>query len=260
MERQNSENPIQQFASLVDFDSVDCSFDQEKLEYLVSLLTPNRRERFGHVMAGRTRKITVLLENLSQSHNFSAILRSCDCFGVQDVHVVDPREVFEVSKDVALGAEKWLSIQRYHGKTAAEQSVRHLKDAGYRVVVTSPHGESESIRNVDVSTPLAVVFGTELAGISDEMESLADGRVHLPMFGFTESFNVSVAAALCLSELTHRLRDSAANWALGNDERAELLLQWARRSIKKIDEIESRFDDERAATSRQKPQLDATDR
>lgn len=223
--------------------------DRPLLDHLLSLLTERRRERFATVLAQRTRKITVVLENVSQSHNFSAVMRSCDCFGVQDVTALDPRGVFGVSKDVAMGAEKWLTTHHHKGETAVADGIRTVKRQGYRVLVTSPHGESVPISEVPVDVPTAIVFGTELAGITDEMESLADGRVHIPMVGFTESFNVSVAAAICLADLTRRLRDTTDDWALTNDEKDRLLLTWARRSINHIEQVEARFHAERAAAS-----------
>lgn len=233
MERKNSQTPSNDH------------FDLELFEYLQSLLTPNRRARFVDVVKSRTRKITVVLENLSQPHNISAVLRSCDCFGVQDVTILDHRETFEIAKDVALGAEKWLTINRVRGRDAVSKGVAQLKREGYQILVTSPHGDSLPLHEVPIDRPSAIVFGTELEGISEEMEGLADGRIHIPMVGFTESFNVSVAAAICLNDLTCRLRATDGLWKLPETEQRSLLLQWTRRSLTNCDQIERRFRDER---------------
>lgn len=209
--------------------------------HLLSQLTPRRRGRFEQVLAGRTRRLAVVLENLSHSHNFSAILRSCDCFGVQDVHVIDPRDTFDVSKDVALGAEKWLTVTRYLDDVSTTDALCQIKAAGYRVAVTSPHGNAVSLYDAPVDMPVALVFGTELEGASESVEAEADLRIRIPMFGFTESFNVSVAAALCLAELSRRIRDQVPDWALTEEEKDSLRLTWARQSIKNVDLVEERF-------------------
>ena len=209
-------------------------------EHLLSLLTPRRRERFEDVLAGRTRRVAVVLENVSQAHNFSAVLRSCDCFGVQDVYVADRDETFEVNREIALGADKWLTVHRFNGPDALDRCVAELKRKGYRVLVTSPHGRSEPVEAVGVSTPVALVFGTELDGVTEAAERLADGRVHIPMHGFTESLNVSVAVAVSLASLTRRVREGEA-WALSDGEKADLRLEWCRRSITNVEAVEERW-------------------
>ena len=214
--------------------------ENELRDHFLSLLTERRRGRFEDVLAGRTRRAAVVLENVSQSHNFSAVLRSCDCFGVQDVYVADRDETFSVNREIALGADKWLTVRRFLGADAMPDCVAALKSRGYRVLVTSPHGESEPVGAVDVSTPVALVFGTELEGVTDAAEDLADGRVHIPMYGFTESLNVSVAVAVTLANVTGRLRESPG-WELSDREKDALRLEWAKRTVTNADVIEAEF-------------------
>ena len=214
--------------------------DRELTDHLLSLLTPRRRERFEAVLSQRTRRVAVVLENVSQSHNFSAVLRSCDCFGVQDVYVADRDETFAVNREIALGADKWLTVHRFCGPDALSDCVAALKRSGYRVLVTSPHGRSTPVEEVSVTEPVALIFGTELDGVTDAAESLADGRVHIPMHGFTESLNVSVAVAVSLASLTRRVRESGG-WGLSDEESADLRLEWCRRSITNVEAVEARL-------------------
>ena len=214
--------------------------ENELRDHFLSLLTPRRRGRFEEVLAGRTRRVAVVLENVSQSHNFSAVLRSCDCFGVQDVYVADRDETFSVNREIALGADKWLSVHRFLGPDAMPECVAALKSRGYRVLVTSPHGESVPVGEVDVSTPVALVFGTELEGVTEAAEELADGRVHIPMVGFTESLNVSVAVAVTLANVTGRLWESPG-WGLSDAEKDVLRLEWAKRTVTNAEAVEAEF-------------------
>ena len=189
----------------------------------------------------------MLLEGLRQSHNYSAVLRSCDAFGVQDVHLVDPDAQFEINADVSLGSDKWLSM---HSHASLDGAIATLRSGGYRIVATSPHPPSTPLPDLDVSQPLVLVFGNELRGLSDAALALADERVAIPMHGLVESFNVSVAAALCLYDLTRRLRQ-AGRWQLDPDAREALLMAWVRRSITACGRVEeeflARWDEERSA-------------
>ena len=213
-------------------------------EYLQSLLTPRRRARFEEVLARRSRRVAVILENVAKSHNFSAVLRSCDCFGVQDVWVADTDETFDVNRQVTLGADKWVTVHQFSGRSALQDCVSEVRDGGYEVLVTSPHGESRPMADVDVTRPTALIFGSEQFGVSEEAEALADGRVHIPMYGFTESLNVSVAAAVSLSDLARRVRQTP-DWQLSDADKSKLRLAWARRSITSVEEIEQRWRDAR---------------
>lgn len=222
------------------------TFETDLLEYLLTFLTARRRERFAQVLSKRTRRLTLVLEDVFQPHNISAVLRSCDAFGVQDVHVVESRNEYEPVSEVALGSEQWLSVRRYETTAAC---LGELRAGGYRIVATSPGPDSRPVEEVDVEQPLALWFGTEKEGLTDEVLASADELVRIPMYGFVESFNVSVAAALCLQAMTRRLRGSDVDWRLEDDERAPLLLDWCRRSIPNIEMIEQRFRRNREATS-----------
>ncbi len=219
-------------------------FDPDETEYLAEFLTPRRKALFERVLAERTRHVCLVLEDVYQEHNASACLRSSDVFGVQDVHVVEDENEFRPDGEVALGASRWLTLKRY-GRTT--DCLRELRRRGYRVVATSPSDDATPIDEFDVSRPAALVFGSELPGISSEMAAAADETVRIPMYGFTESLNVSVSVALCLQHVARELRASSVDWRLSRDEREELFGEWVRTSLgPKRESFERRFEQDRA--------------
>lgn len=214
------------------------------VEHLSRRVTPRRLRRMRTVLAERTRWITVVLEEIYQPHNASAVLRSCECFGVQEVHVVEERNEFRVSRDVALGAARWLDLVRWQAGEGAAigRCCDALAARGYRLVAATPAADARSVDDFDPCRgPVAVLFGTELEGLTDEALRRCPERLHVPMVGFTESLNISVSAALVLRELTRRVRRGAADWRLREKEREELLLRWLRASINGSDEIVARY-------------------
>ena len=199
-------------------------------ERAAELISENKRALFDRLAPLRTRHISVVLEDIYQSHNASAVLRSCDCFGVQDVHVVEARNAFNPAGDVAVGSSKWVD---YYKHASIEEAYRHLHQQGYRIVATLPHENDTMIGDLDISQPTALVFGTELTGLTQEAIDGADAYVKIPMYGFTESFNISVCAALSLFSLTERMRREASlHWQLGDDELLDLKLRWMMQAIR----------------------------
>ncbi len=222
--------------------------DKELIEHLASYLTPNRQALFNSVLQQRTRYLTVVLEDIFQPQNASAVLRTCDCFGIQDVHIVENRNDFEVDREVAMGASKWLSLKKYNQlEQNSLEAIRQLKADGYRIVATSPHINDQELHNFDMSKgKAALVFGSELPGISEIIKDEADEFLKIPMYGFTESFNISVSAAIILHHLTLKMKqDAAIEWNLSQEEQQEIKLEWIRRSIKRSELIEQRFRDNR---------------
>jgi tRNA (guanosine-2'-O-)-methyltransferase len=207
-------------------------------EYLAGLISPHRRERVEQVLAHRTRWLTAVLEDVYQPHNASAVLRSCEALGLQDVHVIESRNRYQVNPQVDLGASRWLTVRRYPDLANCVQA---LRERGYRLLAASPHEDGQQPEQVEVSRPLAVLLGTEEEGLSPAAVAAADGCVRVPMYGFTESLNVSVCAALILRALSRRLRLEPTPWELTESERAELRLEWYRRSVRGADLLEARF-------------------
>lgn len=210
--------------------------EKEKL-YLqaASLISDNKRQLFDRLAPLRTRHLAVALEDVYQSHNAAAVLRSCDCFGVQDVHVVEANNPFNPAGDVAVGSSKWVDYYSYPDTPSAYARLRSL---GYRIVATTPHNDDTLINDLDISSPTVLVFGTELTGLSQQAIDLADAYVKIPMFGFTESFNISVCAALSLFALTSRLRASSdIRWQLSAEETLDLKLHWCTQAIRDGEQV-----------------------
>lgn len=216
---------------------------QKLIEHLSGCITESRLSLFKRILAERTRYITVLLEDIYQSQNASAVLRTCDCTGIQDVHIVEQRNEYEINPDVALGSNQWLSLHYYNEKSNnLVTAIDALKKTGYRIVATSPHVEGTTPETFDLEKgKAALMFGTELNGLTDQALELADEFIQIPMVGFTESYNISVSAAISLYGLRKRLEDSFLDWRIGEEERAGLLLEWLRTSIKMSEQIEIQF-------------------
>lgn len=208
--------------------------------FLSPMVLEQRLALFDRVLEQRTRRITVLLENIYQAQNASAVLRSCECFGVQDVHAVEQRNRFVVDSEVDMSASKWLSLHHY---TDTAQAVDILRQRGYRIVATSPHASAQTPESIDLDAgPIALMFGTERTGLSPQAMQLADEHLLIPMYGFIESFNISVSAAICLHTLTHRLRASGLPMGLSALERDDLRLRWLLQSLKRWPLLVQRFE------------------
>ena len=212
---------------------------KDLIQYLSQFVSETRLKKFDDTINERTRHITVVLEDIYQAHNASAVLRSCDCFGIQDVHFIESRNKYKISTDVDMGASSWLSIQRHSDKENNNtiNCLKSLKAKGYKIVATTPHEKDCTLDQLPIDNKIALVFGTEIDGITDEVRNHADEFVRIPMYGFTESFNISVSAALSMYELTTRLRKSTISYQLNEEEKEDILLDWMKSSIKRCDLI-----------------------
>jgi len=204
------------------------------VEEMSKFITPRRQQLFQQVINLRTRHITIVLENIFQPHNASAVLRSCDLTGVQDVHIIENTNTYTLNPEVALGASKWLSIIKYNTTDDnTPETYASLRKRGYKIVATTPHLKSVSPDEIGLEEKIALVFGTELTGLTPYAIENADEYMQIPMVGFTESYNISVSAALSLYTITQRLHRSEINWKLTPDEKANIMLQWLRNTINK---------------------------
>src|SRR5579872_4995514 len=190
------------------------------VESLWNYISENKRAKMIEVIEHRTRHVTVVLEDIFQPHNASAVLRSADIFGVQNVHVVEAKYAFKPVSTIAMGSAKWLDIHRYKSTTCA---ITALKASGYRIVATTPHTDSYELPTLPIDSKMALVFGSEQTGLSDEAMQQADMFVKIPMYGFVESFNVSVSVALCLYDVIQRLHHSTYQWRLSEEEKQDIL-------------------------------------
>jgi tRNA (guanosine-2'-O-)-methyltransferase len=212
---------------------------KELVEYLSKYVTPERMALFDRVLENRTRYITVALEDIYQPHNASAVLRSMDCFGVQDAHIIENSNEYHVNPDVALGASKWLNLIKYNqGLNNTRDAIHFLKSENYRIVATTPHKKEVELPDFRIDQgKVALLFGTEMRGLSQTALDMSDEFLRIPMYGFTESYNISVSAAIILYQLKEKLKQSSVDWKLTETEKLEIKLEWLRRSIKRSDLI-----------------------
>jgi tRNA (guanosine-2'-O-)-methyltransferase len=212
--------------------------DLAYLTFLENILTDNRKEKFLKVLQNRTKHFTIAIEDVFQMHNASAVMRSCEVFGIQELHVIEERYGKSIDKEIAMGAQKWVDIHTYDN---VSNCVATLKRKGYQIIATTPHENDCLLDDFDISKPSALFFGTERDGLSQEILQQADGFLKIPMVGFTESLNISVSAAIIIQNIMNRLRNSTLEWQLSEMEILEKRLAWAKNTIKDIKRIEQRY-------------------
>ena len=211
---------------------------QELLHYLEGFITENRKEGFLRVLKNRTKHFTIAMEDIFQLHNTSAVMRSCEVFGIQELNVIEQKFGKRIDTEIAMGAQKWVDVFRYN---SVQSCMDEMRAKGYQIIATTPHDESCFLHEFDISKPAALFFGTERDGLSQEVLDQADGFLKIPMVGYTESLNISVSAAIIIQDITTRLRQSAINWHLTEDEILEKRLDWTRKTIKDIEFIERKY-------------------
>lgn len=198
-------------------------------DHLLAIINAGRVERIDAILGNRTRHLTVALENIFQTHNASAVVRTCECFGIQDLHVIESTNSFEPNKSIVQGAAKWVTLHRYRNPNATTRCLQGLKDAGYRIVAMDAASNGIPLAELPVDEPLALCFGSEEPGLSETARGLADTSAVIPMQGFTQSLNLSVSAGIALDQLGTRLRGSRGGWRLPQAERERLRVLWLAR-------------------------------
>jgi len=211
-------------------------------EYLETFLTEDRKVLLHKILENRTRHITVVVEDLFQTQNISAALRSCECVGIQDIHIVEGENDFQIHKAIAMGADKWLTIKHYQKESNPMLTcIGNLKAKGYTIVATLPDDNSCFLEELSLEKPMAFLFGTELTGLSQAAIAAADKTVKIPMHGFTNSFNISNSVAIIVSFCIEKLRKSKILWQLSEEEKSELLFEWVQKSINKPELLIKRY-------------------
>ncbi|MFM7233998.1 MAG: TrmH family RNA methyltransferase [Flavobacteriales bacterium] len=202
-------------------------------ELLSEHLTEHKRNLFERILADRTRYVTLVMEDLYQAQNTSAIQRSTESFGIQDIHIIENKHTFSQHRRISKGSADWITMHRYNapGNNNTEVCLSRLKKEGYQLVVTALHEKTISLHEVDLSKKTAILMGTELTGASETAMQMADIYMKIPTVGFTESLNVSVASAVIMQHLTHRMRIENRPWHLSEEEQLQLKIDWAKRSI-----------------------------
>ncbi|MCH7408326.1 RNA methyltransferase [Belliella sp. DSM 111904] len=218
--------------------------EKQFLAYLATYITPHKLEMMEAVMAKRTKYFTIVLENIYKSHNASAVLRTADCFGIQDVYMIEDEQEYKVNPYVTRGASQWVDIHKYsnYGGNGVACCLSDLRAKGFKVYATSPRTGSISIHDLPATEKTALVFGNEHEGVSEEMIAKADGLVHIPMDGFTESFNISVAASIFLFDLQRKaLSMQIPDFYIDEFEKEKLRSKWYRAIVKNADIHEREF-------------------
>lgn len=220
--------------------------DLKLLEHLESYLTQSRKKRFETVLSQRTKHFTIATEDVYQLHNTSAVLRSCDVFGIQEVNIVEERNSKQIDGEIAMGAQKWVDLNRYE---TVKDCLTDIQQKGYQIIATTPHAKDCELHDFDVTKKSCFFFGRETEGLSDEVTKRADGFLKIPMYGFTESLNISVSAAIILQHVTSKLKQTDIEWSLSEDEINEKRLDWCKKTIKSFDDIVTRFYELKAENS-----------
>jgi len=216
------------------------------VQYLETFLTEERKSLLHKVLENRTRHITIVVEDLFQTQNISAVMRSCECVGIQNIHIVEGENDFQIHKAIAMGADKWLTIKHYQKDNNPMLTCIHdLKAKGYTIVATLPDDNSCFLEDLPLEKPVAFLFGTELTGLSKEAISAADKTVKIPMYGFTNSFNISNSVAIIVNHCVEKLRKSSIHWQLSEEEKEELLFDWVQKSINKPELLIKRYLEEK---------------
>ena len=220
----------------------EVAYDAEFQAFLEKFLTGDRKEVMRETLDNRTRHITIAIEDIYHPHNASAVVRTCDCFGIQDVHIIENRNKYRMNPKVALGSGQWVDIIKHNKEeNNSAACMEHLKAKGYRIVATTPHTDDVSLYDLNIDEPVALIFGNEKDGISDAVRAHADEFMRIPMYGFAESFNISVSAAICLSVLAEKLRQTDINWQLSEEEKKMILFEWTKEKVGTIDKYLHEF-------------------
>lgn len=212
--------------------------DIQLLQYLESYLTENRLNRFNEVLSQRTKHFAVATEDVYHLHNTSAVMRSCEVFGIQELSIIEEQSVKTIDREIALGAQKWVDLNRYD---TALDCIKDMKAKGYQIVATTPHTNDGLLEDFDVTKKSCFFFGRETGGLTQEVLDNADCFLKIPMVGFTESLNVSVSAAIILQSVTQRLRETNIKWQLTEEEKNTKKLDWIKKTIHSYDKILERF-------------------
>ena len=202
-----------------------------------------RLQKIQEVIDQRTRQIVVVLEDIYQPHNASAVLRTCEVLGIQDVYIIQHRNLFQASSQITMGAEKWLDLHRFFepNKENTWKCVQFLRNKGYQIIATTLDKEKKITPSLEIEkkllagTKMAFFFGNEEKGLSQKALELADAYFKLAMYGFTESLNISVSVAVTLHKFVEKLHQAKdlGHWQLSQIEKEELLKKFCRTSLKK---------------------------
>lgn len=213
--------------------------------YLASFVSEKRLARMDEVLNLRTRQVCLVLENVLQAHNASAVLRSADAFGIQDVHLITNENKFKASKGITRGCHKWLSLTRHNAREVNNTAAcfNQLRAQGYQIACLHPHAQAKSFAELNLGQQkIALVVGSEKEGLSDFALENTDHLIKFPMYGYSESLNLSVLSALCMNEVRKIFNElSPELWQLSTSEKQAVRLEWIRKTVREARQLEARF-------------------
>nr|WP_267506200.1 RNA methyltransferase [Borreliella afzelii] len=208
----------------------------KRIDVLSEFITDEKKARIEEVLSRRTNYLTFVLEDIVQSHNASATIRTGEILGLSDIYVIDKNNKYTLNPDITLGSSQWINLNKYKN---AKFAIDRLKSDGYSIVATSLSEQSVNLENFPINNKMAVFFGTELTGLSSEVLEAADLCIKIPMYGFTQSYNISVAVAIVMYSLLIRLRESGVDYLLNEVEKSNLRLKYYRQVVKNYQIIEN---------------------
>ncbi|MBV2224933.1 MAG: RNA methyltransferase [Cloacibacterium sp.] len=211
---------------------------QETFDYLKQFLTDERLSKIEYFSQESSDFVLPVMEDVYQFRNAAAIVRSVEACGFHHVVALEEENVFNPNLKVTKGAETWVKVEKMPNNL---YSLKEIKNRGYKILAVSPENNATMLPDYKVKEPIALVFGTELEGVSDEILEFADETLAIPMYGFTKSFNVSVAAAICMYELKQKLMKSGIDYKLSEEKLLEMKIRWTVNSIRSGEELLERF-------------------
>lgn len=202
--------------------------------YLQQFLTAERLHKIEYHAEESSDFILPVLEDIYQFRNAAAIVRSVEACGFHKIVALEKENLFNPNLKVTKGADTWVNVERLPWSL---DSLQKIKNRGYRMVAVSPEKNAISLPNFKITEPVSLIFGTEWDGITEEILEFADETLKIPMYGFTKSFNVSVAAAICMYDMKQKLLNSNLNYKLSEEKKLELKIKWAVNSLRSGEEI-----------------------
>ncbi|MCY0977969.1 RNA methyltransferase [Chryseobacterium wangxinyae] len=207
-------------------------------EYLKQFLTEERLKKIEHFAPESSDFVLPVLEDVYQFRNAAAIVRSVEACGFHKVVALQEENNFEPNLKVTKGADTWVEVEKLPRNM---ESFQKIKDKGYKIVVVSLENDAKMLPDYEITEPIALVFGTEMEGVSQEILDFADETLAIPMYGFTRSFNVSVAASLCMYELKQKLMKSGIDYKLNDEKLLRMKIRWTVNSIRSGEQIYNKY-------------------
>lgn len=211
---------------------------KQTFDYIKQFLTDERLEKIEHFAPESSDFVLPVLEDVYQFRNAAAIVRSVESCGFHKVVALQEENNFEPNLRVTKGADTWVEVEKLPRNIA---SLQKIKDRGYKIVAVSLENNAKMLPEYEITEPIALVFGTEMEGVTQEILDFADETLAIPMYGFTRSFNVSVAASICMYELKQKLMKSSIDYKLDEYKLMKMKIRWAVNSIKSGKQILEKY-------------------